>query len=301
MRRIKEFSFRMQIKMNNFWRIILNIVLEGLIVIIGCSLLNTFQRFVCSDLWNMEFVENIMEIIEPRTIFEQQLSLSFIILTLTAILSSNLKTILWTNQIEFNLKKPVFLGFIGYTSRIISNFVLTCVFIGLKSKFLYVNFLIFLITLIIFMYRLISINYDEDGCRRKIIMYFDWIKKVAADEDLKKVEYENNRKDFIVEYENIKKDFIVESCKYVEENNIMNFKENILFLKEREEYETIVNILRLVSMRSLFYLCTIIDDLKDCVAEIQKVSNANEITKIVSKNAQDNRTLKEQCRKLFGE
>lgn len=301
MRRIKEISFRMQIKMNNLWRITLNIVLELLIVIIGYSLLNTFQPFVCSDLWNMEFVENIMAIIEPGTIFEQQLSLSFIILTLTAILSSNLKTILWTNQIEFNLKKPVFLGFIGYTSRIISNFVLTCVFIGLKSKFLYVNFLIFLITLIIFMFRLISINYDEDGCRRKIIMYFDWIKKVTADEDSKEVKCENNRKDFIVEYENIKKNFIVESCRYVEENNIKNFEENILFLVERKEYETIVDILRLVSMKSLFYLYRIIKDLVGCADEIKKVKNAKEITKIVVENDPKNQELKDQCRIVFGE
>lgn len=203
-------------------------------IIVACILCNLFHIIYRNFTGCFENIwTNYTGAFSAGDLIGYQLSLGFIVLSLTAILSSDTKIYYWTSAIELRLKKPVISGFLGYTTRLLTNIAISFILIGWGDRYIYVNFIVFLITLSMLLIRLIDVNFEKEKSKVETEKYYKWIKDNMPDE---KEKINSAIKDV--------------TNKYISSLDVNGFCENVEFLINNEEYDLLNDILRTAKEKS---------------------------------------------------
>lgn len=171
-----------------------------------------------------------------------QISTSFIIVSLTSILSSNSKIILWMDRIELELKEVNLGSFVAHTVRIFTCLLGSIALFIMADEYLYINFLLSIAVTLWFMVDLIRVNYDNRSTERKLEKHFDFIK--------------NNREEAWAkdEYDAILRAFVSVTVKHMVELDMDGFYTNMGFLERKGEWETMTKISMTVQHENVFFL-----------------------------------------------
>lgn len=191
-----------------------------------------FQRMNYTDNCNL----NEMDVIIT------QISTSFIVVSLTSILSSNSKIILWTDRIELELKEVNLGSFVAHTVRIFTCLLGSIALFIMADEYLYINFLLSIAVTLWFMVDLIRVNYDNRSTERKLEKHFDFIKKNREEAWAKE------------EYDAILRAFVSVTVKHMVELDMNGFYANMAFLEKKEEWETMIKISQTVQHENVFFL-----------------------------------------------
>ena len=191
-----------------------------------------FQRMNYTDNCNL----NEMDVIIT------QISTSFIVVSLTSILSSNSKIILWMDRIELELKEVNLGSFVAHTVRIFTCLLGSIALFIMADEYLYINFLLSIAVTLWFMVDLIRVNYDNHSTEKKLEKHFDFIKKNREEAWAKE------------EYDAILRAFVSVTVKHMVELDINGFYANMAFLEKKEEWETMIKISLTVQHDHVFFL-----------------------------------------------
>ena len=178
-----------------------------------------------------------------------QFSTSFIVISLTSILSSNSKVILWVDRIDLELKQFGIGSFVAHSVRIFTSLIISIVLFVMTSDYIYANFLISVVVTMWFMYDLVKVNFDDNSIHKKLDKYYDFIK--------------NNQEKLNTtdEYKSILRSFETQTAKYISEHDIESFYVNIKFLEGKEEWGTIGRIFYAIDENNIFVLSDFFESL----------------------------------------
>ena len=191
-----------------------------------------FQRMNYKDNCNL----NEMDVIIT------QISTSFIVVSLTSILSSNSKIILWMDRIELELKEVNLGSFVAHTVRIFTCLLGSIALFIMADEYLYINFLLSIAVILWFMVDLIRVNYDNHSTEKKLEKHFDFIKKNREEAWAKE------------EYDAILRAFVSVTVKHMVELDMDGFYSNMGFLERKGEWETMIKISLTVQHDHVFFL-----------------------------------------------
>lgn len=228
----------------------------GLLVIGGIC---TFLAY--SGMWNNYMLEGYFESENSFTyqdVLFTQISVSFIVISLTTVLSSSAKVVYWIDKIELELVAPILTDFLAYTMYTFACLTASVYFVVKKSDFVYISFGFAILIMALLTIKLIGVYFESASLKEKISSYYDWISENGG-----------------ALYEETKNTFAYVTVKYAQENNITAFFENIDFLyskyeakKNREdasatdELDTICLIIRLLGREQKYFQQRILEPVR---------------------------------------
>lgn len=215
------------------------ILFQILITVAVCLIIEKCQCI--KDLYHSIDYEEVCSL-NYIDVITAQISTSFIVVSLTSILSSNSKVILWMDRIDLDLKQVGTGSFVAHTVRIFTSLIIGIVLFLVPSDYIYVNFLLSILVTLWFMNDLIRVNYDDASTYKRLEKYFDYIQK-----NYKEIHAEE-------EYKSILRSFETVTDKYVIDHDIEGFYKNMQFLERKSEWGTMEKICLAVGNDNLFIL-----------------------------------------------
>lgn len=149
-----------------------------------------------------------------------QISVSFIVISLTTVLSSNSKVVYWVDLIQMELVDPILTDFLAYSMYIFACLTASAYFVICESDYIYISFTVSIVLMVFLTIKMIAVNFENEHMRRKIRMYYDWIAGKEKESDL---------------YKDMMNTFVNTTIKYAQEKNVVAFFENFDFLYENFE------------------------------------------------------------------
>ncbi|MGO4498820.1 hypothetical protein AB4114_23335 [Paenibacillus sp. 2RAB27] len=189
-----------------------------------------------------------------KDILITQFSLTFIILSLLSLLSSNAESIYWEDVISYKLVYPKFTNFVSISASLIGIMILSIIFTIINlGYYVYFSFGVAVILLIFLMSKMINIYFSRDLIKNELNKMFN-----QANEDKKQTHLYGL-------YE--------KTIQLLDENKYQYIFENFDFLVNKNENNTILKIMTVISDKSpvLFYDLLIKYDLYSNPA-IQKIT-----------------------------
>lgn len=113
-----------------------------------------------------------------------QISITFIVISLTTILSSNSKAIYWTDMVELTLVKPIFVSFKAFSAYIFACLAWSSVCVLIKSDKVYIGFWSSILIMTFFTFRLIRIYFGNNKIKKEAKVYFEWMRMKDKEEYL---------------------------------------------------------------------------------------------------------------------
>ena len=258
----KIWDVRERIKLNEhrILKAIFTYALALVLITIICMLLN-YTGVWADNVVDKYFGGNDMGFTYQDILFTQ-ISVSFIVISLTTVLSSNSKVIYWADLIQMELVDPILTDFLAYSMYIFACLTASIYFVVEKSHYVVISFGISVVLMVLLTIKMITVNFESEHSRRKIEMYYDWI--ITKEKEEKSKLY----KEMISSFANI-------NVKYAQEKNVVAFFENFDFLYERfenkadelktecEELEMICLTIELLGRENDYFLWRIVSQIKE--------------------------------------
>lgn len=190
--------------------------------------------FVILEIARLPIVEWIAErgfhyaILESKDTFFTQLSTSFIVISLTTILSSSTKQIYWSDKIELTLVKPMFSSFAAYATYTFASLLLSAYWCLIKSDKLYISFACSVLIMTSLTFKLIEVYFGNNKVKQTLEWYYEWLKEGKTEE-----------------YEETKEKMMTVMSKNMVENDFKEFFENFDFLYSMKEYESLCRVIEI--------------------------------------------------------
>lgn len=163
-----------------------------------------------------------------------QISITFIVITLTSILSSNVKIVYWMDKVELELINPVFTSFSAYTMYIFACLTMSFVWTLYAKEYVWLSFLLSIVVMSFLTLKMVNVYFGSNKVKQKMEWYFEWQKKNAKQE-----------------YEETLNKMIYITVKYSTENDIHSFFENMDFLYKHGEFETMHDVIKLTGANNI--------------------------------------------------
>lgn len=147
-----------------------------------------------------------------------QLSITFIVISLTTILSSNTKIIYWTDKIELTLVKPIFSSFSAYATYIFACLTLSVIWTIKQDDLILISFGCSILVMTSLTFKLIEVYFGSSKVKQTLEWYFQW-----------QMEYSEE------EYKETSQKMIAVMTENMAENDFYEFFENFDFIYKLEQ------------------------------------------------------------------
>ena len=218
----KIWDIRESLKLNEHRKlkaIVTYVLALGFITII-CMILN-YTEIWADNVVDKYFGGNDMGFTYQDILFTQ-ISVSFIVISLTTVLSSSSKIVYWIDLIQMELVEPILTDFLAYSMYIFACLTASIYFVVEKSHYVVISFGISIVLMVLLTLKMITVNFESEYTRQKIKMYFDWIATKEKEGESKL-------------YKEMISSFVNTNVKYAQEKNVVAFFENFDFLYDKFE------------------------------------------------------------------
>jgi len=249
---IWEIREKMQINQHRLLKaLILYVLALGLMIII-CSVLNG------TGLWSDSAAQHYFDEkcgFTYQDILFTQISVSFIVISLTSVLSADSKVIYWVDIIQMELVDPILTDFLAYSMYVFACLTSSVYFVICKSDYVYISFAASIIIMALLTIKLIGVNFESEAMRKKVDAYYDWIAQKGENDPI---------------YKGMINTFVNITIKYVQEKDVTAFFENFDFLykkfkekkkdqKGKGEVDSLCLIIELLGRENDFFLRRILE------------------------------------------